>query len=714
VLFSRNWLRDYVDLPASVSELVDGLTAVGLAVEGVEEVKGAGDDVLLDVDVTTNRPDCMNHLGLAREVAVRWGVELRPPRPEPVEAAEATADAVSVELADAEGCPRYVARVVRGVTVGESPRWLKQRLKALGLRPINNVVDVTNYVLWESGQPLHGFDLAKIRGKRIIVRRAAAGEKLTTLDGEERKLTPEVLVIADAAGAVALAGIMGGLDSEVTGSTTDVLLESAHFDRRRVRLGARELGMHTDASHRFERGADPGACLDAANRAAALLAELAGGEVLAGAVDRRADGFAGSFTARGRLDHGRLQGFAGIEIDADRVEGWMRGLGFELRRVDGPEPAGSDLPVWEVTAPTWRWYDMEPGPDGGIYEQDLFEEVLRLHGFDAIPATLPAIAGSDGTLTAEQVRRDRIRDHLAACGYAEAINYAFQSRDMDATLPRLTPDGSPPVDLANPLSELYSVLRRSLVPNLAANARFNARRGVEAVRLFEVGHVFWHGAAGEAGGKEAGGKTGGVGEEEAVAVLCGGVLGMPWDRPTELDLFDLKGVLETLGEVLETPLAVRPAEELPGVVAGTAAEVLVDGRAVGWMGRLEDDEAGYPLYAAELFTAPLGTGVLGGAAEMQVRVPSRFPTVAVDLTLTHAAATPWADLAAVVEEHRPEALAGYGLKDRYTGEGVPAGAVNSTLWFLYSHPGRTLTQDEVNQHQQALTAELERRFACKG
>jgi phenylalanyl-tRNA synthetase beta chain len=204
-----------------------------------------------------------------------------------------------------------------------------------------------------------------------------------------------------------------------------------------------------------------------------------------------------------------------------------------------------------------------------------------------------------------------------------------------------------------------------------------------------------------------------VGEEEAVAMLCGGTLGTPWDRPTELDLFDLKGVLETLGEVLETPLAVRPAER-PGVVAGTAAEILVGGEAVGWMGRVDDEEVGYPLYAVELLTAALGTGVVGGAAEMQVRVPSRYPTVAVDLTLTHAAATPWSELDAAIEQLRPDDLAAFGLKDRYAGEGVPAGAVNTTLWFLYSHPGRTLTQDEVNQHQQALTAELERRFAWQG
>ncbi len=693
MLFSRNWLGRYVELPEP-AELAAGLTAVGMAVEGVEE---RGGDVLLDVEVTTNRPDAMCHLGLAREVAVHWDRPLREPETAVEEAAEQAAGAVAVELADPEGCPRYVARVVRGVTVGESPEWLKERLAALGLRPINNVVDVTNFVLWETGQPLHAFDLDKVAGGKIVVRRAAAGERLTTLDEEERTLTPEVLVIADAERAVALAGIMGGLDSEVTSATRDVLLESAHFDRRRVRIGARGLSMHTDASHRFERGADPGGCRRAADRAARLLAEVAGGTVLAGAVDARAADFDARFTARGRLDLGRLVRFAGTAMEPSAVERWMSGLGFALER----QPATG--PVWTVTAPTWRWYDMEPGPDGAVYEQDLFEEVLRHHGYADIPATLPALPGSDGPRTPAQVRRDRVRDHLAACGYAEAVNYAFQSRAMDASLPRLAPGATEPVELVNPLSERYDVLRRSLVPNLVAAAIFNQRRGVGSVRLFEVGHAFW----------QEGGDGGRVEEHEAVAVLCGGTLGTPWDRRVELDLFDLKGVVDTLGEVLETPVAVRPAG-LPGVVAGTGAEVLVDGAPAGWLGRVDEPEAAYPLYAAELRTAPLGAGVLGGVAEVQVRVPSRFPTVEADLTLTHAETTPWADLQAAIEAHRPAGLAEFGLKDRYTGEGVPAGAVNTTLWFLYAHPDRTLTQDEVNDRQQALTAELERRFAWTG
>jgi phenylalanyl-tRNA synthetase beta chain len=273
MLFSRNWLAEYVDLPAT-QELAERLTFAGLNVEGLEEKDG---DVLLNIEVTTNRPDCMNHCGLAREIAVLCETPLRRPPGRPAEGPEPVTSAAAVEIEDLEGCPRYVARVLRGVRVGPSPDWLRERLEAIGQRSINNVVDVTNFVLWETGQPLHAFDLAKLGGLRvpqIIVRRARAGETLTTLDGQARELTPEMLVIADAERPVALAGVMGGADSEVTDATVDVLLESAHFDRRRVRKASKAFGLHTDASHRFERGSDPEGCLEAADRAARLIAEL--------------------------------------------------------------------------------------------------------------------------------------------------------------------------------------------------------------------------------------------------------------------------------------------------------------------------------------------------------------------------------------------------------------------------------------------------------
>lgn len=684
---SLEWLRDYVELPETPEELGRPLTQAGLAVEGIEEVDGG---TVLDIDVTTNRPDCMNHFGLAREIAVLYGRPLRRPPAAPAEASEPAKRAASVTIEDAQGCPRYAARVVRGVRVGPSPDWLRRRLEAIGLRSINNVVDVTNFVLWELGQPLHAFDLAKLEGGRIVVRRARPGETLVTLDNQPRELAREMLVIADAGRPVALAGVMGGADSEVTEETRDILLESAHFDRKSVRRTARALGLHTDASHRFERGADPEICAEAAGRAAMLIVEIAGGEVLAGAIDVRAGE---APVRRGRLELAKLNAFAGIEVAAGDVERWLAGLGFQLESLgDG---------AWTVTVPSWRLYDFEPRPEPPheIYPADLYEEVLRIHGLDAIPTTLPALPGSDGPKSESQRRRTLARRHLAASGYAEAVHFAFQDPAADAAFPSLRPEARP-LRLANPLSERYAVLRRSLVPNLVESARFNQRRGAAAVRLFEVATVFYENPRAEL-----------PDQPEHVALVCGGRLGNPWEREVDLDLFDLKGAVESLAEALGARLAARPAE-LPGLLPGSAAELLredEDGTAIGFFGQVEEQE-GYPLYVAEVAL----DGLAVGRRDLEVELPSRRPGIAADLTFTHPLATPWAEIRWAIDELKPAELVSCGLEARYRGPGVPEGAVNTTIRFIYNAQDRSLTQEEVNAWQADLAGRLRERFGWRG
>lgn len=683
MLFSRSWLLDYVELPET-RELAKRLTDIGLAIEQTEEKDG---DVLLDVEVTSNRPDCMNHLGLAREVAVALDRPLKRPEARPEEGQERVEAAASVDVEDWEGCPRYVARVVRGVRIGPSPDWLRERLQAIGLRPINNVVDVTNFVLWEMGQPLHAFDLAKLGGGRIVVRRARPDESLVTLDGVERKLKPGMLVIADADRPVALAGVMGGAESEVTDATTDILIESAHFDRRSVRVTAKGLGMHTDASHRFERGSDPEACLEAATRAAALIAEMAGGTVLAGAIDRRREGY--PETRKGRLDLARLDAFAGAKIPAGDAERWLTGLGF------GVQTNGNG--AWDVTVPSWRLFDFQPRPDGTVYEADLFEEVLRHFGLDNISATLPGIPGADAPRTERQIVREKVRDHLAACGYAEGVHFAFQSLEMDQAFPSLRPD-TKPLRLANPLSDRYAVMRRSLVPNLVETARFNQRRGASAVRMFEIGVVYYESP------KEV------PDQPEYVALVCGGRVGSSWNREAEIDFFDLKGVVESAAEAAGVRLDFRPAS-LPGLLEGSAAELFRTGAEspVGYLGRVAEEE-GYPLYVAEIALPALQ----GGDLSLLVEAPSRFPGIDADLTLTHSLDTPWVEIESAIAELRPADLVSWEMTVRYRGEGVPEGAVNTTVHFLYNSPERSLTQEEVNERQLALASELQRRFGWKG
>ncbi len=687
MLFSFHWLRQYVDPEADVSTVAERLTAAGLAVEGIEQ---RGGDALLDVDVTTNRPDCMNHLGLAREVAVAFERPLETPAVKTAESARAVSDAASVELEDSLGCPRYVARVIEGVKVGPSPDWLVARLEGLGMRSINNIVDISNFVLWELGQPTHAFDLDKLAERRIVVRRALGGETLVTLDGERRALDPEMLVIADADTAVALAGVMGGLESEVTSETVNILIESAHFDPVRVRETARRLGLHTDASHRFERGADPEVCRRAADRVVALVLEMAGGELLEGAIDVRNDDL--GWELSGQIDLARLNRFAGTEVTGQQVEGWMSGLGFDLQRQgDG---------LWHVQVPTWRYYDFKPDPSRSagesqppVWEADLFEEVLRLHGFDNIPSQLPALAGPDAGSSEGHQRREEIRWHLAACGFVEAVTSSFHDLASEASFPVLVRDGES-LKLSNPLSERYSVMRRSLLPGLASAAAYNQRRGAGSIRLFEVGHVFPGGTASEV---------------ESVGLIAGGSSGTPWNRRQEFDLFDLKGVVESLGDRFNVRLLARPAE-LPRLVAGTSSELVceVTDEVAGFIGQLEDDSLPMPLYVAELKSS-----VLGGSEVLAIRPPSRFPSVEADLTLTHDLKIPWREIESEIEETRPAELMAFGLKDRYLGEGVPPGAVNTTLYFLYNASDRSLTQEEVNQQNEAIRRQLEGRFGWK-
>ena len=714
--FLVSWLADYVRLGDGLSyslddrgrhvlpslteaerqnafQLGERLTAVGLAVEDYPiAMLGTDQEPLLDVDVTSNRPDAMCYVGLARELAVALDTPLRKPESTAYATEVTDGGSGSVLLEDPEGCPRYVARRIRGVKVGPSPAWLVRRLEAIGARSINNVVDATNFVLWETGQPLHAFDFATIQPAghgEIRVRRARGGERLVTLDGKERALDAEVLVIADRARPIALAGVMGGLATEVTARTTDVLLESAHFDRRRVRIGAKRLALHTDASHRFERGVDFELCDEASRRCAALIVELAGGEIVESAIDAVASRPA---RVEWTLDAPKLERFAGVELADGEIERILSGLGFEPERT-GPRS-------WHGTVPSWRAVDFEPRRTGAsagrAYPQDVYEEVLRHVGYARIPATLPTIGGIDAGLNPEHERAARARDRFAAMGFAESIHYAFQPLEWDGRWPALERKGEPLL-LANPLSERYAALRRSLVPNLVAAAESNANRGASGVRLFEVGHLFPGGEAPEI---------------EALAWVAGGDEGGKWDGISAADLFAAKGAGEALLDELGECVPEASPAEFPGIAAGTGGAWRdASGELVGWFGRVESAEVPFPLFAGEISLDRLPAK----RARRAVVSPPRLPGISADLTLTHALTLPWSELerairAAAGECGAVELLAGFRLKERYQGAGVPEGAIATTITFDYHGGDRSLTQEEVNARHAALQAELERRY----
>jgi phenylalanyl-tRNA synthetase beta chain len=701
--FSLSWLADHVELANELGlradesgrhrfarptdaekqhafDLGKRLTSIGLAVEDYPiERFGSDQEITLEVEVTSNRPDCMNHFGLARELATALERPLRRPDTPVYGSSSSDGSSGRVVLEDAEGCPRYVAREIRGVRIAPSPEWLRRRLESIGQKPINNVVDATNYAMWELGQPLHAFDLGTIPGGEVHVRRARAGERLTTLDGKERELDPEVLVIADRERAIALAGIMGGLDTEVTAATADVLLESAFFERRRVRIGAKRLGMHTEASHRFERGADPEGCDAASRRCAQLIVELAGGEV-GEAIDAIARPHR---RLAWRLEKRALDRFVGAEVPPEAIERILAALQFSPRRTGEG--------IWEGEVPGFRAVDFEPrrGDSGELsaYPQDLFEEVLRHWGFDRVEGTLPRLSGVDAGGSPAWDRRGRVQRFCRGLGFAEGIHYAFQDRAADARFPALVAGPAPA--LVNPLSDRYAVMRRSLVPNLVGAALFNLHRGASTVRLFEVGHLF-----------------AGDGEEvEAVGLIAAGGGAIPWDRDPAADLLELKGSFEALMAELGAG-AEATAADLPGVVAGTGGELSARGETVGWFGRVEAPETTVPLFAGELLLDRLPVE----PARRPIESPARFPGIAVDTTLTHPLGVAWTTIAAAIDGARSAHLREFRLKDRYQGQGIPVGAVATTITFEYLDSERTLTLEEVAAAHAALAADLERRF----
>ena len=456
-----SWLKDFVEIPESAEELAEALTMAGVAVDGVEEEDG---EKILELDITSNRPDAMNHFGLARDIAAIFRRPLTRPKIEFTEEALEATSAASIEIIDADLCLRYVGRVLLDVTIGPSPDWIRKRIELCGVRSINNIADLTNYVLLSIGHPTHAFDLDLLTDKKIIVRRAKAGETLTTLDGVDRELSEDDLVIADSLRPVALAGVMGGLETEISDKTKNVLIEAAWFEPGLIRRMARRYGMHTEASHRFERGADWEAPGWAADRIAGLLGDAGGGRVLKGRIDvypkpRKREAI--------ELRRDRIAKTFGAAIPDEEVESILGLLGFE------PLPTGDG---WEASAPTHR-LDV-------AREIDLIEEVVRIHGYHNAPSTLPPI-GAAPVDAPHAAAEARVRERVSALGYDETVGYSFIAADEAE---RFGSWPAPP--LRNPLTEQWAVMRNSSVPTMLRALERNLNRNQTDVRLAELGRLY--------------------------------------------------------------------------------------------------------------------------------------------------------------------------------------------------------------------------------
>jgi phenylalanyl-tRNA synthetase beta chain len=670
-----SWLREFVDVPGTPEQIAATMSVRGFAVEGIEPLENA--DAVIDFEVTGNRPDCLAVAGIAREVATAYGLQVR--RPVVGGSPLALTSLKSVDRGDIdivienkELCPRY-AGAVADVTVGPSPDWMQARLRAAGVRPISNIVDVTNYVLLELGQPMHAFDVTRLGGGQIRVRTAQPGETLRTLDGQTRTLKPEMLVIADAERPVAIAGVMGGADSEVTTDTRTIVLESAYFAPLSVRRTSKALGLKTEASIRFERGTDPRLPVTAMERACALL-ELAGAGAARGTiVDRCPLRFEPVVL---RLRRGRIAGLLGVSIPDPDVRRILESLGFALRDAEHG---------WDVTVPTRR-VDV-------LREVDLIEEVARHYGFDRIPVTFPALTAAPPPMDPRITQARALRSIITGAGFSEAVTFGFVAES--AAAPFAAAEDLVPI--ANPLSETFAVLRPSILPALVGAVAHNRRREQRDVRLFEIGARFSRAR----------------GERRALAFAwTGSVGGDHWSGGTrDVDYFDMQGVVERVCQALRVDVQLEPVHE-SWLVPGRAAAIMAAGTRMGSLGQLAPslvEQHGVPASDA-IFVAELDLdGVSVVDDDLQVEPLPRQPSVTRDISILVADTLSAATVRRTIREHAPEILARVSEFDRYQGKGIPDGQVSLSLRLTFRAPDRTLTDDEVQAAMNTVMAALKDR-----
>jgi phenylalanyl-tRNA synthetase beta chain len=666
-----SWLRDFVDIKASADEIAEKIGLRGFEVASVERLDGG--DAVIDFEVTANRPDCLSVIGLAREVATAFQLPLSPTdgaRAASVPVGES--DRIRVTIEDGELGPRY-AGAVADITNVASPAWMTSRLLAAGVRPISAIVDITNYVLLELGHPMHAFDLATLAGAEIRVRRAKKGEVIRTLDQVERKLDEEMLVIADRDRAQAVAGVMGGAASEVSSSTTSIVFESAYFKPASVRRTSKRLGLKTEASARFERGADVNGAVAALQRAIALMERIGAGTVSGPIVDRYP---APRGPATLHLRRARLAAVLGVAVPDADVSRIFRGLGLEAAGVaDG----------WDVVAPTFR-VDL-------LREIDLIEEVGRHYGFDRLEPTFPVLTRPAPPPDARIARDTLVRRALMAAGLSEAVTFGFIEAKAAALFER---DATQIASIANPLSAKFDTLRPLLLPGLVDAVAHNRRHGRRDAGLFEIGTRFTP-----------------RGETRAVALALTGAVTEHWKGgPRDADFFDVKGMVELLGRALDLPLRFDTAT-VPYLVPGQTAAVLSGGTRLGVVGRVAPsivDERGAPrqdaLFAAELDLDAAARSA--GARASRVRPLPRHPFVVRDLSIVVDAALPAEIIRGTIQAAADgSTLASVGFFDRYQGKGVPDGKVSVSLRLTFQ-ADRTLTDAEVQAQFDAIVAALTR------
>ena len=685
-----NWLKESVDATASPADLRARLSLSGTAIDSVEE-SAAGP--VLDAEITANRPDCLGHYGMAREVAAIYRLALKPVNPQLKESAEKISSATRVEIECPELCGRFTARVLRGVKVQPSPDWLRQRLEAIGQNSINNVVDVTNYVMFELGQPLHAYDFDKLSEKRIVVRRARPGEKLRTLDGVERTLAKDMCVIADATRALGIGGVMGGAESEIGFASRNLLIEAAWFDPISVRRASKALGLRTEASYRFERGADPEMAEVASRRAAELIQKLAGGEILAGVVDV----YPGREPER-KIEFTRkeLLRVMGADVPDRDIEEMLGALGFHPVRVDANRgSAGSLVAAWECRQPSWR-RDVTRGID-------LVEEVARHYGYDKFPPRLPPAKLPAHRLPHAEAQ-DRLIERIVALGYQEVVEIPLVNKERDAIF---RPADRAPAVIGNPLAEDASIMRSTGIVSMLNALEWNLNHGQRNLRLFEIGKAYEL-------------KNG---EPVETSVLTLGATGLArekdiYEAAREFSFADLKGDLDRIGELADgfTWQAGGP-NWLAGARAAQISLARDGAKALGLGGQLARRVADQlklrqDVYVAELQLEPLLTGIEAARAASHFAPIPRFPAVERDFSFVLDDKVTFAQVADTIRALAIPELVSVEAADLFRGGHIPAGKFSLMIRVTFVSAQATLTDAQLADFSSRIVSALEKRLGA--
>jgi len=687
-----NWLKEFVNAKASAAELGSRLSLCGVAIDSVDET-AAGP--VLDAEITSNRPDCLGHYGIAREVATIYRLPLKPVQPKLKEISEKAADAARVEIEAPDLCGRFTARVMRGVKVQPSPDWLRQRLEAIGQNSINNVVDITNYVMFELGHPLHAYDLDKLNDRRIVVRKSKAGEKIRTLDGAERTLAKEMCVIADGTRAIGIGGVMGGAETEISFSTRNILIECAWFDPIAVRRTSKALGLRTEASYRFERGANPETAELASRRTAELIQQVAGGEILSGVIDvypRPEPLRKIKFTRK------ELLRVMGADIPDRDIEDILSALGFRPVRVDGNRGAsGALVAEWECQQPSWR-RDVTRGID-------LVEEVARHYGYEKFPPRLPPAKQPARALPHAEAM-ERIIERLVGLGYHEIVAIPIVGSKLDALF---RPEGVTPAVIGNPLAEDASTMRSNGIVSMASALEWNLNHGQRNLRLFEIGRTYeLHN-----------------GEPKETAVLTIGATGLArektiWEAAREYSFADLKGDLDRIGELADGlawqtdgPSWLAGARAAKISLARSNGSAALDGHAGQLTRRVADEfKLRQEAFVAELRLEPLLEAVDRRSAELRFKPLPRYPAVERDFSLILPDGVTFAQVAETIRGLQIGEVESVDAADLFRGGQIPAGKFSLMIRVTFQSVQATLTEAQVSAFSGRIVKALQEKLGA--